>query len=726
MISLNFIYFLFSFAFIFLLPGYLMAYRYSRGFNNTNAVEIFALITGFSTLVVPSLIFFVASFTFLPIKPLLALCGSFSLVILQYRQLGGALSDLSSFFSTGRWRIILKQILAPAITAAFALVYQVLFFDTVNDLDFSCTYFPCAISAGLVDFEGSEGINFNLLFGDHQRMGITSVLSPAMALYGMFGLRVQWGLILSVIPLCVFILSQRIGTGKSSAGIAMIISAILPCIIFEPDQNRLVLSLICFFTLIVIIRQERPLFLGGMLALLLGAEPFLILGLPSLIVGLLRKRNPSWRLPSNWLKMALSFFVFSVPFLIRYTLAFGNPFLLHEHFSYIPSLDYSLFDMQFTIPAFLNWPLFDQLVRSTYNPLPNLVILPITIEAHFGVLLLSVACIGVLALAIEGEWHVLSTMALFFVPIAGFLALNENWTQKDKWGVVVMAYLPIFLCLASGFSWFTRERKLLIHAAIFSIVAFAMVLSHKLLININAPEDSRFQSYWSENIQKLPPEDPFYLEVESRSLRRIKWLPNFFSFHGIFPFHGPKRLNLKALFRQCASLSLRERDLTTMELFPLLFMSEEWHAIIPEGIDRVQLMLKYAHYPAVSLIDLSEPPYFDIDPDTISLTHRKDCPPLGKTLDLYPFTLPIPVTVSWSEGPILIALGISEAEGYSVLMMVRTVLRFDEERLFGKKSLDVSCLRLHLPDEQEIILVDFYSLDPLRNYVFRVESDEDA
>ena len=711
----------------FVLPGYLLARAFHQTNRFDNTIEKIALVTAFSAFVVPAALFILTALAFRPLDPAAAFCFlALCLLIFLFQHKRNAWStfagDLGQLLGAFRTHALVLAF------AALALTYQFFFFDTVMDFHFTCTYFPCQIPAGhaldpaisgMPAFGQMEGENTSLYFAGHQRMGVTAVLSPALVLFGLAGLRLQWGMIMALLPLTLFALALRIDSGKKAARILAALGCLLPFLLFEPDQNRLVLSLTSVIALLAASGMAHLGIVGALLGLLYGAEPLAILGFGALIPLLYKGRGESSFKTSHLARLAVGFALGIAPFLMRYALAFGHPFF-HEHFSYIPEISYRLFGISFDLPAFLGWPLRDQLVRSFYNPYPNLVLLPLAIERHFGLLLMGMSLVGFGALVRKRRWGVVLSMLLFFLPIAGFLALNENWTQRDKWSIVSMAYLPLFLTLGYGFSWFFEQRRRLVRWGIWAGAIVLLALIHLGLVRIDAPEDKTFQKIWGTTHQAMPPEEPFYVDAHKDVVGSMSFLP--WTFEPKLPSAG----NLSALREQLTDTSLFHRTPSTAELFMTLLADATLPAMLPEGVSRSSLQLEFSQEPFRGEVDLSTAPHQGMSFQEPTLSRTLQCGPIQERIDLHPFDEPIPIEAAWSKRPLLVSLIVDRSKNFGALVLIRTVLLRDTDRFFFQPPVQNPCLRLHLPKDFHLALLDLVSMDPNLSFAYGLSFGDDG
>lgn len=674
-------------------PGWVLARRIGR--PRTCSAGL-ALILGCSAFAVPAVVFAASILTLEPIGPAFGLGVAAVLALLALRS------------PTAPWTLPSPQPAEWAVAAAAlgAGLFQVAFLDTALHWNGFCTYLPCTVAAGEIDV-GFGPLNMNIGYPGHQRMGVTAVLAPATGMFGLAGVRLHWALVFAALPPSVWSLARALDLSAPSATAAAVFAAAAPAIVGVADPNRLLLALIAFAAVLAASRPA-PAFLGAALALIQHAEPAVILAAPALLPWLSRPRLRSLR------RGALGFGLASLPFVLRNAVAFGAPWT-HEHFSYIPPQPYQLLGRALELPAFLNWPLHGQLVRSPYNPLPNLALVPLSILEHWGLLAASLALVGS-GVLLRRQPRVAASLALGFVPLVAFLALNENWTQKDKWGIAVMAYLAPLLGFAAGLDWIGAGRRLLRIVAV-GAVGWGLALVWQALAGLEVPEDDRYRRFWSERYQHLPPEDAGYLAWERSTWSRPPLLPR--SARGFGAALAP-RASLAALGEHLTDWSVRGRSPSALDL--------ELMALGTAGDPNLEASLPHRGAPVACSdcvpirIDLRRSPGSNLGR---AAHFSAPCSLDGPEVDLGRDHDAAAVRVPWAPGPVDLVLVDPPLGGTAVLMLVRALPHeFEAQRgpLRGP-PLRAGCVAVHLPAGRPLQVWDQLSFDPGRTYRFAVSGE---
>ena len=718
----NALYILILFLLVFVAPAFLMAWRYRQGEPFDDPVDAAASILGFALFVVSAMIFLAAAASLSILGPVFAAGTSLALIVLMHRQLWQVRNVAASgrFWTQGPG----PYGIAALILAVLVVGFHLLFFDALLQFNFGCTYMPCAISAGLVELEDIGRANINLFYPDHQRMGVTAVISPLMAMFGMMGIRLFWALLMAFVPLSIYSTSRKLGLEPRNALFAGALSALLPAVVTVHDPNRILLAMTCFLAHAMATRLDRPVFLGGLLALVWGAEPALIVAAPALIWILLGARQwKNWRgkkAVGSLLRVVVGFGVVGLPFMLRLTKLNGNP-ISHEHFSYIPPQSYSFLGIDFSFRAFLNWPLYDHLVRSPYNPLPNLCLVPLTIFKHFGLVVVALVLCGFVAMALKKRLRLLVALALFFLAVAGLLAINENWSQRDKWGILVMTYAPLYLAGGFGLQWmFSRRNTWWQPAAVFAGALVLFTMLHLGLARVEADIDQRYIDSWSRLQQTLLPEEPVYMELERQSIKTRYWVP--------YSDHGPGAVSLSRWFRSLwhdlNRLDILQRKMSIAEAIHHTMMEEGKHSsgLKPAAFDLVGWRQEAQSYPIAFTLDLRRAPTEGFEQPFAKPVLRKPCQ--EPTTHLYPFGRLSQMQVPWNPEPIQIGLVMGGEKNLAMITLMRVI---PKDETFAKDlntNIPTGCVAFHLPSQAQAILFDFVSFDPSREYGYSVSAPD--
>jgi hypothetical protein len=293
------------------------------------------------------------------------------------------------------------------------------------------------------------------------------------------------------------------------------------------------------------------------------------------------------------------------------------------------------------------------------------------------------------------------------LPLVAFLAVNENWTQKDKWGIVTMAYGPLLVWFGVGLEAVARSWKR--GLAIAAIAACGLWLLHGALGRVEAKEDPIFRREWTEAKQAVPKEEPLYMALERDGIRRFPWVPTQPSGSVPLMTHLPR--NLVILGEQARSGSVFHRTFTLAEtILSMLTWKENalWRPAAPDLLEPV---------PAQRRVRMDLPPSSWLAPDHETSAVRVSGDNAGEGYPLRPYDPLIAMQPGWAARPVHIGL-VLFGHDLAVLVIVR-VLSND---FIAQPLIAAQDLILHYPEGRSLYVLDLVSLDPSREYAFREEA----
>lgn len=651
---------------------------------------------GITFLLIPPIYFLLAALTLQFLTWAFLVAVTALLIVLLRKELLGA------WRARAQWRCPGWGTLAWLAPGWIALIFQFLAFDTTLNFHLWCTYCPVGLAAtpGFLD-PGEVSVNANLLYPGHQRLGIASFFGLWFADNGLLGLRLAWGGIFATLSWSIQALMGLIGVRPWVAFVTALVAGLLPGIAWHADQNRVILALSLWTVLLIVELGARRALVGFLLGLLWTCEPVLALGFPAFAVLVVQHQRGQ---EISWKPFVSGFVVATLPALLRYRLAFGS-LLFHEHFSYVPKIEYSFLGIPFHLAAFLNWPFREELIRSNYNPLPNLALVPLTVMSHWGIFL-ALVIVGLTALALRRHGKVLVPSVLWFFPLFAFLAVNENWTQKDKWGIVTMAYGSVLVWFGVGLEAVARSWKR--GLAVACLAAGGLVLLHDGLVRLDAKEDPLFRREWAAAKQIVPEEEPDYMAIEREGIRRLTWLPS--QPPGSVPVTTYLQRNLLILQEQLRSGSVFRRTFTLAETIVSMLTWKDavlWRPALPAPIDPV---------PAQRSVRLDRPLSTWLAPGREASAVRVADANVDRGYPLRPYDPLIAMQPPWAAQPLHVGLVLFGPD-LAVLVIVRVLANdFVPQPLVADQE-----LLLHYPEGRKLYVLDIVSLDPSREYAFSEE-----
>ncbi|MBK7977825.1 MAG: hypothetical protein IPK07_32770 [Deltaproteobacteria bacterium] len=157
----------------------------------------------------------------------------------------------------------------------------------------------------------------------------------------------------------------------------------------------------------------------------------------------------------------------------------------------------------------LNFPLYPEVVRTPFNPLPLFLWFPVWSAARLGLVTCALMIIGLVATVRAPRRAVAAS--LWVVPYAAMLAVNENWLQVEKMGIMAPLVPPLLLAAGRGVEALLDRRDWPVALAGGAIFALGL-LGIEQAARLRVPLDPRFYSQYPWMLR----EDESYLAVERR------------------------------------------------------------------------------------------------------------------------------------------------------------------------------------------------------------------
>ncbi len=317
----------------------------------------------------------------------------------------------------------------------------------------SCIYGAALVATGV------RGEDASLLFENIEdaRLGNSGVIAGFAALYGELGFRWLYATCGALMALGGRELGRIARPGAAWAGpVGAAALALNPWVLSLPQADENVLALaFCAPTLALLLGKRPPwLLVGGLLGLVLSMRHVLILSAPAALLWAVWA--PDRRRAA--LRLGLGVTLGTAFEHLHHLLALGSV-LRFESNEQFPALPYSLLGVPFLWEGMVNWPLHDTLVRTPWNPSPMLIAWPLHGLRAWGTLaflLLGVGAARGAWIDRRGAWF----WAVWALPTAGILALQESWDFPNKMGVALVLFAALPWCAAHGLSAL-RDRRVL-------------------------------------------------------------------------------------------------------------------------------------------------------------------------------------------------------------------------------------------------------------------------
>lgn len=372
-----------------------------------------------------------------------------------------------------------------------------------------------------------------------QRMGSAIFFAPWFLLFKLFGFRLLFALLASVIGLFVFLasrlLTKNFAISVFCACCATLNSYILSINNLNPNLLGMAIVSLLFYLLI----RENPggLIIGLIYGVLGGIRNEAILFLPAIIYKLFVSSDKKNR--------EIIFFIIGtaitiIPILYWNYFAFGNPLMHPTQFrgldGFRPEFEHRFLFWKFNFNGLLNYPFYTKIIRTPYFSFPVFLLLPLIILSSFGLILSSLIFTGAM------QAHKLHPRAFIFLilwlaPMYLLLSVAENWSSL-KTTFILMWLNPIILFIGLGIEGLfleKRKTKTILKIALLSILLFVSV---KIISRYEFPVDQRWYARFPRAIKgtefsyigddlRTKFEDPVQLAAQREILTRGNLMPEF-------------------------------------------------------------------------------------------------------------------------------------------------------------------------------------------------------
>lgn len=338
-----------------------------------------------------------------------------------------------------------------------------------------------------------------------QRIGAAVVSAPFYRLFGPLGFRLLFALIPCLASVAFFTMVQRL-TGKRWLGFLGALLVVLnPFVLSYQRMNPNFIGLALVTVLFLLLESEPflPLLAGVVLGVLGGVRNMVLIYVPILLVWVYVKGRQLHRgkpLAEKWsgIKAVLLFtagaLVMILPFMYWKQFAFGSPIAhpsQYPHFEgFRPTFPHSFLGLKFNFNGLLNYPFFDEWVRTPHFPFPVFLLIPLVFLSSFGLLLIG---IGILGISQADRYsRRLCRVHLAWILISwAFWGFQENW-EELKMSFLFMVIPSVVLFIVYGFERLTSIENLKASVLTLASIVVTMVVVLKLMFFLEFPEDERW------------------------------------------------------------------------------------------------------------------------------------------------------------------------------------------------------------------------------------------
>ena len=339
-----------------------------------------------------------------------------------------------------------------------------------------------------------EWMNPLVFIGDTgQRYGTTAMIAPAAAVHGFLGFRLTYALHAALLVGFLLLLGRRLTGSDRLAALAAGLAALNPWLLKISLLDENLMSATWAAGALVMATRVRPAAaLAGLFCGLAIGIRHLDLGLAVGVAGLviapaLMASARAGRRAAG--ALALGLLCALLHEAVHHQVAYGT-LLSHEHFvdEVWFSTEYTLFGRAFDYAGLLNWPFADQLIRTPYNGLPTALLIPVSISAHLGTLLVALAVAG-LASVTRREPAIAAAVGVWSLPIVALHGVMEDWLDPNKMGIPVTLLPVLAIGIAAGLGLVRRRPR---SAALVVVGALVLSAGVRGAGSIDVPDDPAF------------------------------------------------------------------------------------------------------------------------------------------------------------------------------------------------------------------------------------------
>lgn len=372
--------------------------------------------------------------------------------------------------------------------------------------------------------EGAAGASMNLIDQlTGQRFGTTALIAPFVSLYGCRGFAVFYVMLQCLVAGYVFLLVRRVLDRPRIAFIVAIVAVLNPYVfkITAAEENVMSFALVSAALFLAVSRPASPALVGLFAGAAIGIRHVNLALLPALAFYMWNQGPDGARIRAGRLLLLVAFACAgTLPCLIHHKAAYGS-FLSHEHFfdEVFYTTPHRFLGWEFQYTGLLNFPFYDKIIRTPFNPFPTFLYYPLSLITHLGVLLSAAVFVGVL-----GLWHrhrrLLMALVVWSAPIGALLCVIEDWMDPCKMNIAVSLFPFVMVALGAGLERLLSSRRSLVFWA---LIVVAVVIGARFARRLDFPADPR--AY--EMYERMHSEHPYYPELERLRFTRANLLPDF-------------------------------------------------------------------------------------------------------------------------------------------------------------------------------------------------------
>ncbi len=334
---------------------------------------------------------------------------------------------------------------------------------------------------------------------DNQRLGNTALISPFVALYNLLGLRIFYGMMLLLIALFGFLVMQELTKKKLVQFLSVLVFTLNPFIMAIPIVNENLIALVLMLAMIyTAIKKLNPLVLGFLYGVLCGVRDVSILFSPAIFYVIHWHYKIGFKEYKRWLWIAAAFLIAVSPYALWHYIVFGNILANESTLTFWP-VTHQFLGVRFVYYGLLNFPFYEQVIRTMHNPYPTFLLFPLFLMKNFSILFVALSFLGAY-LFLKQNRSVAIFLSLLLLPLFLFLIVQENWLDPNKMTYLLMLFPSIVIFCLKGVESLVIARNLRKSLLVVFIILLLLTSFFFYAINQDFPPDERIKS-GRQNVQ---------------------------------------------------------------------------------------------------------------------------------------------------------------------------------------------------------------------------------
>jgi len=328
---------------------------------------------------------------------------------------------------------------------------------------------------------------------DNQRLGNTALISSFVSLYKLLGFRIFYAVIMLLISIFGFLTTEEVTKKRIMPFIGAVLFVFNPFVLAAPLANENLIAFALIAAIVYLVIKKSNIFVVGFLfGVLGGVRDVSIFFAFALFYAFHWHYKISFKDYKKWLVIIGGFLIAVFPYALWHYIAFGNILANESAVAFWPVI-HKFFGIRFVYYGLLNFPFNEYIVRTMHNPYPAFLLFPFFLIRNFGVLLLSMAFLGVLFLY-KHHNHIAKFLLLLFLPLYLFLSVQENWLEPNKMTYLLLIFPPILLFCLSGMEFLFTNKKMIRNILILAACLILLAAFFYSAKNLDFAADERIKT----------------------------------------------------------------------------------------------------------------------------------------------------------------------------------------------------------------------------------------